>query len=207
MFGLLLSVTPASAHVTVKPGQVGVGERLNFVVSVPTEEGVPTVQVRIVIPEGVTSVRPNAKSGWNIQLKKTGEGNEARITEIIWSGGKIPAELRDEFVFSAQAPAESTTLIWKAYQTYADGDVVAWENSPEVVAEYIKNNPPMEHVDGMEMSDDHSAPRPYSTTKVVNDLAATPAPKSTNGGKGSMLAVVALVVSVTSLVWQFARKS
>jgi len=142
VIGTFFSVTPAFAHVSVKPGEVGVGERMNFVVSVPTEEEDPTVQVRLVIPEGLQSVTPFVKQGWNIELKKTGEGEEAKVTEIIWSEGSIPAERRDEFLFSAQAPAEETSLIWKAYQTYGDGDVVAWENSPEVVQEYTKNNPP-----------------------------------------------------------------
>src|SRR6185503_5990953 len=135
VFGLILPGL-ASAHVTVKPGDAGVGQRLNFMVSVPTEEEDPTIQVRLVIPEGVQSVRPNVKPGWNIQLKKSGSGEEERVSEIIWSGGKIPAEQRDEFVFSAQAPAEAGTVVWKAYQTYGDGDVVAWDNDPAVVAEY-----------------------------------------------------------------------
>lgn len=201
--GLFLSVTPALAHVSVKPGEVGVGERLNFVVSVPTEEADPTTMVRLVVPEGVTSVRPNAKVGWNIQIKKTGEGEEARVSEIIWSGGRIPAEQRDEFVFSAMAPAEATTIVWKAYQTYGDGDVVAWENSPEVIAEYTKNNPPKEGGMG---GDDHNAPRPYSTTKVVNDLKATPAPVSGAQKTGNTVAYIALALSAISLGMQFSKK-
>lgn len=160
----LTSAGIASAHVTVKPGEVGIGERLNFVVSVPTEEVDPTVQVRLVIPEGVESVRPNAKSGWKIELKKTGEGDNMRVSEIIWSGGQIPAEQRDEFVFSAQAPSAATMLVWKAYQTYGDGDVVAWDNDPAVVEEYTKNNPPKDD------EHDHDAPKPWSETKVVDDL-------------------------------------
>lgn len=206
VFGMLLSATPALAHVTIKPGEAGVGQRLNFVVSVPTEEEVPTVMVRLVIPEGVTSVRPNVKVGWNIQLKKVGEGDEARVTEVIWSGGRIPAEQRDEFVFSAMAPAEAATIVWKAYQTYGDGDVVAWENSPEVIAEYTKNNPPKE---GGAMSDDHNAPRPYSTTKVVNDLAtlASPAPSTGANGGSKALSYVALALSALALGIQFAKKS
>ncbi len=164
------SVTQASAHVVVKPGEVGVGAYTNFIVSVPTEEDVPTVQVRLVIPEGLKSVRPNVKPGWSIELKKVTNGDIERVSEIIWSGGSIPADQRDEFVFSAQTPAEESTLIWKAYQTYGDGDIVAWENSKDVIDAFEKNNPPKE---GEE--DNHDAPRPYSETKVINDLVAAAA--------------------------------
>ncbi len=163
---LSLSTSSAFAHVSVKPSEIGVAARTNFVVSVPTEEDDPTVAVRLIIPEGIQSVRPNVKPGWKIELKKSGQGEDSVVKEIIWTGGSIPSEQRDEFVFSAQAPASKTTIVWKAYQTYGDGDIVAWENSPEVVKEYAEKNPPKE---GQE--DDHNAPRPYSETKVIDDLA------------------------------------
>ncbi len=207
VFGLLLSTGPALAHVVVKPGQVGVGERVLFTVSVPTEEETPTTGVRLVIPDGLESVRPNVKPGWNIELKKTGEGDAAKITEIIWSGGKIPADQRDDFVFSAKAPASKTTLIWKAYQTYGDGDVVAWSSSPEVIAEFTKNNPPKA---GMAMTEDnHDAPRPYSTTEVFNDLTKTPvesAPVKSSGDNSKTISVIALAVAILALILQFSKK-
>lgn len=183
-FMVLSASSQALAHVVVKPGQVGLGERLNFTVSVPTEEADPTVQVRLVIPEGLQSVRPNVKPGWNIQLVKVGEGEAAKISEIVWSGGRIPADQRDEFVFSAQAPAIDTTLIWKAYQTYSDGDVVAWENDPKVVEEYAKSKQATASGTPSGEEDDHNAPRPYSTTKVVNDLSKASAASQTSDGTG-----------------------
>jgi len=210
-FVFFASAIPASAHVSVKPNQVGAAERVNFVVGVPTEEEDPTVQVRLVIPEGLQSVTPFVKPGWNIELKKTGEGEEAKVTEIIWSGGSIPAERRDEFVFSAQAPADETSLVWKAYQTYGDGDVVAWENDPKVVAEYTKKNPPKEGAE-----DDHNAPRPYSETKVINDLKASPTgtvneailqSKIDEDNDYSMiLSVVAVLLSAVAIGMQLSKK-
>lgn len=208
------SVTQASAHVVVKPGEVGVGAYTNFIVSVPTEEDVPTVQVRLVIPEGLKSVRPNVKPGWSIELKKVTNGDIERVSEIIWSGGSIPADQRDEFVFSAQTPAEESTLIWKAYQTYGDGDIVAWENSKDVIDAFEKNNPQKE---GEE--DNHDAPRPYSETKVVNDLAADNAKNddmtmrqdakesSESLDPALLISVIALGVALGSLWMQKKKKS
>lgn len=186
----------ASAHVVVKPAEVGIGQRLNFAVSVPTEEDNPTISVRLVIPEGLQSVRPNVKPGWNIKLTKTGEGEGSKITEIVWTGGAIPADQRDEFVFSAQAPSKETTLVWKAYQTYSDGDVVAWENDSKTVEEFTKNNPVKEG------EDNHNAPRPYSETKVINDLKALTKPETATEVKiedgGNLPLVLSILAIVTS---------
>lgn len=204
-------VAPVNAHVAVKPAQVGAAERVTFSVGVPTEEEDPTVQVRLVIPEGFQSVTPFVKPGWEIELKKDGVGEEARVTEIIWSGGSIPAERRDEFLFSAQAPADETTVVWKSYQTYGDGDIVAWENSPEVIKEYTKNNPPKEG------EDDHNAPRPWSTTQVINDLKrksssengtneAADAKPGQNKDNSMALSVIALALAVGSIGMQFYKK-
>jgi uncharacterized protein YcnI len=207
----LVSATSAFAHVSVTPGEVGVGKRLNFVVGVPTEEDDPTVNVRLVLPEGLQSVRPLVKPGWNIQLVKQGEGEDAKVTEIIWSGGAIPAEQKDEFFFSAQAPTEEKTIVWKAYQTYGDGDVVAWENDPKVVAEYTKNNPPKEG------EDDHNAPRPWSETKVINDLKASPQANATTGetkvsgdqdnNMPMILSVIAVLLAAGSFSLQFNKRN
>jgi hypothetical protein len=67
-----------------------------------------------------------------------GDEKVERVSEISWTGGNIPAGQRDEFLFSAQAPASSTTIPWKAYQTYADGSVVAWDASAKAVADQKK---------------------------------------------------------------------
>lgn len=177
-------VIPVSAHVTVKPKQVGVGERTDFVVSVPTEEDNPTVAVRLIVPEGVTSVRPNVKPGWTIQLKRNASEN---VTEITWSGGSIPAEQRDEFIFSAQVPTQESTLNWKAYQTYQTGDVVAWDN-------------------------DHAAPKPYSQTSVVNDLEEKAsineniAISLARDTKAIILSLIAVTLSICALTMQVRAK-
>lgn len=181
----MLTVSHALAHVSVKPDEVGVGQRVNFIVSVPTEEDNPTTEVRLVMPAGLKSVRPNAKTGWNVQIKRVGESMKGPIlntgqpapdpetvTEIVWSGGSIPAEMRDEFVFSAQVPAETGELYWKAYQTYSDGTVVAWDSDAKTVEDYAKSNPVPSG------GHDDSAPKPYSVTKIINDLAASPKAES-----------------------------
>ncbi len=166
----------------------------------------------LVLPEGLQSVRPNVKPGWTVTLKKepesmkgevlnTGEEAPMKITEIIWSGGSIPAEQRDEFVFSAQAPASETSLNWKAYQTYVGGKIVAWDNDSKTVEEYTKDHPAME---GM---NDENAPKPFSVTKVVNDLKPTGEPKKESGQNNALpLSILAIVLAAGSLGYQIYSK-
>lgn len=183
----------AQAHVSVKPGQVGVGAFQTFSVSVPSEKPIATTNVRLELPEGLHNVSPTVKPGWTINLVKDGED----VTEIVWSGGSIPGEFRDEFTFSAQVPTVETTITWKAYQTYRDGSVVAWavgagEEQPK-------------KADG---TNDYSSSGPASTTKVVNDLAVTPVNQqpvaSQQAGKTTtndalLVSMIAVVLSVFAI--------
>ena len=165
VLALLLPVS-ALAHVSVKPSEVGVGAYQTFMVSVPTEKDMPTTNVRLVIPAGLESVRPNVKPGWEIQIVKEGTGEGAVVKEIIWSSGSIPADQRDEFVFSAKTPAQPMELRWNAYQTYSDSSVVAWDASAT------------EQPKDASGEDDFSVRGPYSTTEVINDLVEEPTPSA-----------------------------
>lgn len=181
---LTASATVTSAHVSVKPAEVGVGAFQNFTVSVPVEKDNPTVGVRLWIPEGLHNVTPNVKPGWKIEIKKDGIGEDAVVTEIKWTGGIIPSGQRDEFVFSAQAPSSETTLKWMAYQTYQDGSIVEWIHEPSANHE-----------------DDSS--HPYSQTKVVNDLSqktmAAPAMESNKDQLNQWMPYIAFVLSVVAI--------
>jgi uncharacterized protein YcnI len=203
---LLLLAGTASAHVTVRPNEVGVGKFENFILGVPTEKDIPTVGVRLVVPEGLEHVSPVVVPGWRIALTRAeeeeaghmGEGDEhhGRITEISWTGGSIPAGFKMDFAFSAKVPSSETTLPWKAYQTYSDGSVVAWELGPD------QQQP--KKADG---SNDYSSSGPYSQTKVVDDLkpaAGTDSSKhkitaESRSVDALTLSMLAMVVSILCL--------
>lgn len=166
---LVVLVVPRTsyAHVTVSPKEVGVGKFQTFNLSVPVEKEVATVGLRLVMPSGLEHVSPTVKPGWNIEIKHgDAQAMEAAgqhaghgaVTEIIWKGGSIPQGQRDDFSFSAKVPSEQVTLSWKAYQTYADGSVVAWELGP---------NDSQPQKDG---KPDFSSKGPASETKIIDDL-------------------------------------
>jgi uncharacterized protein YcnI len=183
------------AHVSVKPDSIGVGKFQTFTVGVPNERDIPTIGLRLVIPDGVTNVSPSVKTGWNIKVvnKKDTAGQDV-VSEIVWTGGSIPAHFRDDFTFSSKTPVQETTVYWKAYQTYKDGSIVAWELLPN--QEQPKNH---------QGTPDFSQIGPASMTKIINDLQAVPQPavdkgepvkNNTDSLFVSMLAVVFSILAI-----------
>ncbi len=161
VIGIVLAVpSVALAHVVVRPTEVETAARQVFTVGVPNESksGAQIVNVRLVIPDGLESTRPNSKPGWNIEVVKSGEGESARVSEIIWSGGSVPTDQRDEFLFQSKAPVKTGELQWKSYETYSDGTVVAWEDKPS----------------------QKEGTQPYSVTKVITPVKADQTAAVTN---------------------------
>ncbi|HYE22090.1 MAG TPA: YcnI family protein [Verrucomicrobiae bacterium] len=166
----LFAAGNVSAHVTVKPGEAGVGSFQTFNISVPSERDQATTRIRLILPEVLGHVTPTVKPGWRVEVSgqdmtavQEGDEMEHGAREIIWSGGTIPGHFRDDFSFSAQVPTTPTTLVWKAHQTYSDGSVVEWDLGP--------NDQQPKNAEG---GSDFSKKGPYSQTKVVDDLSNQP---------------------------------
>ena len=194
----LLVSSSASAHVVVKPAEVVTAGFHSFTVGVPNEKEIPTTSVRLVIPEGLKYVTPVQKPGWAIDVEKEGEGEAAVVKSIVWSGSVVNAGFRDDFAFSAQVPAEATEIQWKAYQTYSDGTVVAWDKASTG--------------DGHDDLGENTGP--FSVTKVVTETAAQSSVKAANQSASnanriarSALAVGAAGVLVGLVGIHFATRS
>ena len=186
LFFMSVFSSSVSAHVTVKPSEVSVGAWQTFTVSVPVEKDNPTVAVRVVIPQGLESITPNVKPGWKISVKKEAD----KATEILWTGGVIPAGQRDVFDFSAHVPGSEGDLTWNAYQTYQDGSVVSWDKSAQDGETEGENTGPASH------------------TRVIDDLKPEKKPNEQIANRTNTLAVIALALSALSLSLQlFSRKS
>ena len=100
---------PAFAHSTLEVQQAAIGSSYKAVLRVPHGCGTEaTHTVRVQIPEGFFAVKPMPKAGWDLQIV-TGPYEKAYLNhgtevtegvkEIIWSGGNLPNEYYDEFVF------------------------------------------------------------------------------------------------------------
>lgn len=109
-----LATVPAFAHVTLETKQAPVGSYYKAVFKVPHGcAGSATLKVRVRVPEGVISVKPQPKVGWTLETVKgqyaqpyTVHGAEitAGVKEVIWSG-KLLDDNYDEFVFQAYLAA------------------------------------------------------------------------------------------------------
>lgn len=126
---LALSVSVAGAHAVVKTeaglreSQAGKSE--TYVLQVPSEKATATTEVRLLVPAGLAVSRFQVMSGFTRSVKKNDAG---LLTEIVWRGRIAPDEYA-RFYFQAKNPASAADLVWKVYQTYADGSVVAWDDS------------------------------------------------------------------------------
>lgn len=188
----------ASAHVVVRPSDAKTGAYQTFTVSVPVERKSPTVEVRLDIPMGVTSVRPTQKPGWTIQMDRHTENGETMVSAITWKGGEVGVDLRDDFTFSAKTPSEPAELQWKAYQTYKDGTVVSWDQESENSDE-----------------SENATTGPFSVTKVAADSDQDKALKEADNkageaqqaaNKAMYVGIGGAVVAVIAIVISLARK-
>lgn len=146
VLGLTL-VNPVFAHVTVNPKETVPGYTV-FTFRVPNEKEVATTQVRVVVPDGVEMSSVMPVSGWEYRFTREqaaeepqgfrlipqvradhGDEETGRITEITWFGGTIHEGEFMDFPVSAKYDGQPGKLAWKAYQSYADGEVVPWDGS------------------------------------------------------------------------------
>ncbi|MCA9348011.1 DUF1775 domain-containing protein [Candidatus Saccharibacteria bacterium] len=197
VLGSFVLTSSVLAHVVVRPREVAVSEYTDFVVSVPNERSVATIAVKIEVPEGVTSITPVVKSGWEIDVEKGEESDDthagAVVKSITWSGGAVPMGQKDNFVFSAKTPNEAGDLRWNAYQTYEDGLAVAWDKADEEQPKKSDGSP------------DYSESGPFSVTRVSVPTQATTAIETADGAetetdKTLYMAISALVVAFLALI-------
>ncbi|MDB5541168.1 MAG: hypothetical protein JWQ89_2895 [Devosia sp.] len=106
---LAVLCAPAFAHVTLEVQEAGIGSTYKAVVRIPHGCGSEaTNTVRIQIPEGFFNVKPMPKPGWDLKTvtgpyehsyDDFGTPVTEGVKEIVWSGGNLPNEWYDEFVF------------------------------------------------------------------------------------------------------------
>lgn len=121
---VLLSVTVARAHITIRPREAKVGATDTYTMRVPTEGKVATTSVELEVPDGVTIVTINGAAGV-FEQKKTG----GRVTSITWKVDIQPAQSQ-ELTFVATNPTSGSEIVWKVHQRYSDGTSSDWVEPP-----------------------------------------------------------------------------
>jgi uncharacterized protein YcnI len=142
---VLLAASPASAHVTVNPSNATQGGYTKLTFRVPNEkDAATTTTLEVDLPQDapIASVSVKPTPGWTAVATKSkldkpiktddGEVTEA-VTKIVWTASPDaaikPGEFQ-EFDVSAGPLPETDKIVFKALQTYSDGDVVRWIEEP-----------------------------------------------------------------------------
>ncbi|WBB67836.1 YcnI family protein [Micromonospora sp. WMMD812] len=136
---------PASAHVTVNPGTATAGGWTTVSFRVPNEkDDADTTKVEVNLPTAtpIASVSLKPVAGWTATTETTkltapiknhdGEITEA-VSKITWtagSGAAIKPKQFQEFDVSLGPLPAADQVVFKALQTYSDGDVVRWIDEP-----------------------------------------------------------------------------
>lgn len=164
----LLVPIGAFAHAVVYPRSSAPGAYEKYVLRVPNEKGVSTTKVELTFPTEVRVISFADVPGWTVQAITD---SAQRIIGAVWIGTLEPHRFV-ELPFIAVNPQTEARLVWPAYQTYADGERVAW-TGPE---------------DG---------PTPASVT-MIGGLQAG-ADSSSGVAPAPWIAILALVVGLISL--------
>jgi uncharacterized protein YcnI len=149
-----LAALPAAAHVTVTPSSAPKGGFQVLSFNVPNEEAdANTVKLEVTIPtkNPIAFVSYQPMPGWSVEVEKTtlakpvttddGQVTEA-VSKITWTAtgdGLAPGQF-DLFTISAgPLPTKGNSVVFKAIQTYSNGDVVSW------IQQTVKGAPEPEH--------------------------------------------------------------
>jgi periplasmic copper chaperone A len=133
---------PAFAHITLEQRQAPADSYYKATLGVSHGcKGSPTQRIRVRIPEGVTSVKPQPKPGWKLEVTRAklatplDDGHGGKILEVVaevsWSGGSLADEHFDEFKMVTRLPDRpGATLYFAVVQECAQG-AHRWIEIPE----------------------------------------------------------------------------
>jgi periplasmic copper chaperone A len=113
----LVSISIASAHITLETREAPIGAPYKAVLRVPHGcDGTATIALRVRVPDGMIAVKPMPKPGWKIdtvsgKYPKTydyfhGAKLSEGVTEVRFSGGNLPDAYYDEFVLTGFLAAD-----------------------------------------------------------------------------------------------------
>ncbi len=188
---------PASAHVTVMPNSLPKGGSGELTFKVPNEQDkATTTELRLQIPTDhpIALVQPRNIPGWTVTVKtttlttpiKTDDGTfTTAVSEIDWTGGSIPVGQYQDFQISVYPlPTNTNQLVFKAVQTYSNGDIVRWIDATEPGQPEPEHPAPVLTLTAAEKSDADSGSGSGSTPAANPATTPAAASQSTSGDDG-----------------------
>ncbi len=129
----------AYAHVAASPGAAAAGSytAVAFRVGHACSAGQTTTSVRIELPEGLGSARPQPKTGWTLAIERDGD----RVSAVTWTGS-LPDEQFDDFSMLLNLPKTPGVLYFPALQTCGEAQS-QWIEIPGVAGETLSRPAPV----------------------------------------------------------------
>jgi uncharacterized protein len=196
--------------VTVNPKEAAKGGFAKLTFRVPTEsDTASTTQLEVSFPAdhplAFVSVKP--VPGWTFSVTKEklakpissddGEVSEA-VSKITWTGGKIaPGEFQEFDVSVGPLPTDTDSLVFKAVQTYDNGDVVRWIDEATPGGEEPEHPAPVLTLTAAS-GDDHAA--------ATDDATSESSDKSSSDGAARGLGVAGIVLGAAGLAFGLRKK-
>jgi len=183
----------AFAHVEITPETVPGGGDAEIAFRVPNEsDSASTVAVKVLMPKNhpIPDVQTTNTPGWSVttQTRKLtkpltleGEKVDTVVSQITWKaagGGGIKPDQYQDFTVSLEGLPDSGTLVFNAVQTYADGDVVNWNEvaaDPSVEPEHPAPTLTLTAAEEDSASDGATDAATDSATDAATDAASDPA--------------------------------
>ena len=204
---------PAAAHVTVDPPSAPQGATVKLSFLVPNEEATAKVtEIEVAFPTPpetpIPSVSVEAKPGWTVHVTQqkltkpivTDDGSISEIVSLIdWKVATPTAAITPgqfgEFTIDADGlPDNENEVVFRAIQTYSNGDVVRW------IDPVTPNGPEAEHPTPiLELTKPESAATP-TTAASGSSGSTTIVATSTQDNSARALAIIGIVLGAIALI-------
>ncbi|MEU7875012.1 YcnI family protein [Dactylosporangium sp. NPDC049140] len=203
----------ASAHVTVNPNTAVQGGYTKVTFRVPTErDNASTTKLEIAIPtdQPIASVSTRPVQGWTAvtetsklatPVKREGgdEITEA-VSKITWTAGagaEIKPHQFQEFDVSLGPLPQVDQIVFKALQTYSNGEVVRWIDEPAAGASAEHPAPVLKL---SKKTDTAAASTTTSAGPTANASGSSSSSSSSSDGTAIALGIAGMVLGLAGLV-------
>jgi uncharacterized protein YcnI len=142
--GMVLAMpmtAPAVAHITVQPREAAAASYAQLTFSVPHGcEASATVAIRVEVPDGIVSAKPQMKPGWRVEITtkklatpQTGPHGgivSEVVDEVIWRGGPLPDNLYDTFGLIVRTPDKAGQALYFPVVQECEKGEARWTEIP-----------------------------------------------------------------------------
>jgi uncharacterized protein len=215
--------SPAFAHVTVQPeGTAAKGGYAVVDFRVPNErDTASTTKLEVSFPTDhpLASAMPEPVNGWKVQVTKTkldkpielhGQKISEAVSKVTWTatGKGVEAGYFQKFPVAVGAlPEDADELVFKAIQTYSNGEVVRWIEVQQEGQEEPDNPAPVLELSAAE-GGHHGASATGSADAQASDTddsenaaATTAAPADSSDTTARVLGVVGIVIGALGVAY------